>query len=141
MTFTVIVYPGDIHGITYTWQISNSSGTVILDLETEKAYLTHRFSTADVRMIQAQTSISQVLLCCCRPHPSTDNGGGSKIRTTADGIPLSSRHPGSLVDWYGSQGIHTTIPTLGCCLDKTKQSHTKSRQNTLHSVHSRPCRI
>ena len=27
------------------------------------------------------------------------------------------------------------------CLDKIKQSHTKSRQNNLHSVHSRPCRI
>ena len=27
------------------------------------------------------------------------------------------------------------------CLDKTKQCHTKSRQNNLHSVHSRPCRI
>ena len=25
--------------------------------------------------------------------------------------------------------------------DKTKQSHTKSRQNNLHSVHARPCRI
>ena len=27
------------------------------------------------------------------------------------------------------------------CLDKTKQSHTKSRQNKLHSVHTRPCGI
>ena len=27
------------------------------------------------------------------------------------------------------------------CLDKTKQSHTKSRQKNLHSVHSRPCII
>ena len=27
------------------------------------------------------------------------------------------------------------------CMDKTKQYHTKSRQNNLHSVHSRPCRI
>ena len=27
------------------------------------------------------------------------------------------------------------------CLDKTKQYHTKSRQNNLHSVHSRPCII
>ena len=27
------------------------------------------------------------------------------------------------------------------CLDKTKQSHTKSRQNNLHSVHAGPCRI
>ena len=26
-------------------------------------------------------------------------------------------------------------------LDKAKQSHTKSRQNNLHSVHARPCRI
>ena len=26
--------------------------------------------------------------------------------------------------------IHTTIPTYSFCLDKTKQSHTKSRQNT-----------
>ena len=30
---------------------------------------------------------------------------------------------------------------LKICPDKTKQSHTKSRQNNLHSVHSRPCRI
>ena len=27
------------------------------------------------------------------------------------------------------------------CLDKTKQPLTKSRQNNLHSVHTRPCRI
>ena len=27
------------------------------------------------------------------------------------------------------------------CLDNTKQSHTKSRQNNLHSVHARSCRI
>ena len=40
-----------------------------------------------------------------------------------------------------SQEIHTAIPTYSFCLDKTKQSHTKSGQNTLHYVHSRPCRI
>ena len=27
------------------------------------------------------------------------------------------------------------------CMDKTKQYHTKSRQNNLHSVHARPCRV
>ena len=37
--------------------------------------------------------------------------------------------------------IYTTIPTYSFCLDKTKQSHTKSRQNNLHPVHGRPCRI
>ena len=33
------------------------------------------------------------------------------------------------------------MPTYSFCLDKTKQSHTKSRQNNLHSVHVGPCRI
>ena len=37
--------------------------------------------------------------------------------------------------------IHITIPTQSFCLDKTKQPLTKSRQNNLHSVHTRPCRI
>ena len=36
---------------------------------------------------------------------------------------------------------YTTIHTESFCLDKTKQSHTKSRQINLHSVHARPCRI
>ena len=40
-----------------------------------------------------------------------------------------------------SQEIHTTIPTQSFCLDKTKQPLTKSRQNNLHSVHTRPCGI
>ena len=40
-----------------------------------------------------------------------------------------------------SQEIHTTIPTQSFCLDKTKQPLIKSRQNNLHSVHTRPCRI
>ena len=39
------------------------------------------------------------------------------------------------------QKIHTTIPSYSLCMDKTKYSHTKSRQNNLHYVHSRPCRI
>ena len=40
-----------------------------------------------------------------------------------------------------SREIHTTIPTQNFCLDKTNQPHTKSRQNNLHSVHTRPCRF
>ena len=35
----------------------------------------------------------------------------------------------------------STIPIESFCLDKTKQSHTKSRQNNFHSVHAKPCRI
>ena len=33
------------------------------------------------------------------------------------------------------RNTYTTIPTSSVCLDKTKQSHTKSRQNNFHSVH------
>ena len=40
-----------------------------------------------------------------------------------------------------SNEIHTTIPTYRFCKDKSIQSHTKSRQNNLPSVHSRPCGI
>ena len=40
-----------------------------------------------------------------------------------------------------SQEIYTTIPTYCFCLDKTKQYHNKSRQNNLHPIHARPCRI
>ena len=36
---------------------------------------------------------------------------------------------------------HTYNHTYIKCLDTTKQPHTKSRQNNLHSVHTRPCRI
>ena len=32
------------------------------------------------------------------------------------------------------------VHTIMFCLDKTYQSHTKCRQNDLHSVHSKPCR-
>ena len=39
------------------------------------------------------------------------------------------------------RNTYTTIPTQSFCLDKTKQPLTKSRQNNLHSVHNRPCRI
>ena len=37
--------------------------------------------------------------------------------------------------------FYTTIHTQSFCLDKTKQPLIKSRQNNLHSVHTRPCRI
>ena len=37
-----------------------------------------------------------------------------------------------------SQEIYTTIPTYCFCLDKTTQSHTKSRQNNIHLVQPYP---
>ena len=41
----------------------------------------------------------EVQCCCCWAHPSADNGGGVQhpfLRTPADGIPPSSRHPGAV---------------------------------------------
>ena len=56
----------------------------------------------------------------------------------ADEITITSTHTHK---HKCSQEIYTTIHTDRFCLDKTKQSHTKSRQNNLHSVHTIPCRI
>ena len=58
-----------------------------------------------------------------------------QVMAYADEITITSTHTQT---YECSQEIHTTIPT---CLDKTKQPLTKSRQNNLHSVHTRPCRI
>ena len=41
--------------------------------------------------------------CCCRPTPPPKNGGRVQqpfLRTPADGIPLSNRTQGPLVDWW-----------------------------------------
>ena len=57
--------------------------------------------------------------------------------TYAEEITITSTHTST----GAANKIYTTIHTESIFLDKTKQSHTKSRQNNLHSVHARPCRI
>ena len=60
-----------------------------------------------------------------------------QVMAYADDITITSTHTST----SAAQEIHTTIPTQSFCLDKTKQPLIKSRQNNLHSVHTRPCRI
>ena len=60
-----------------------------------------------------------------------------QVMAYADDITITSTHTStSAAKKYIQPYLHIVF-----CLDKTKQSHTKSRQNNLHSVHSRPCRI
>ena len=55
----------------------------------------------------------------------------------ADEITITSTHTStSAPNKYIQACLHNFF-----CLDKAKQSQTKSRQNNLHSVHSKPCRI
>ena len=55
----------------------------------------------------------------------------------ADNITITSTHTStSAAKKYIQPYLHEVF-----CLDKTKQPLTKSRQNNLHSVHTRPCRI
>ena len=54
----------------------------------------------------------------------------------ADDITITSTHTSTSTPIYTYS--HTYIVF---CLDKTKQFYTKSRQNNLHSIYSRPCRI
>ena len=59
-----------------------------------------------------------------------------QVMAYADDITITSTHTSTSAakNTYN----HTYIKF---CLDKTKQSHTKSRQNNLRSVHTGPCRI
>ena len=59
------------------------------------------------------------------------------VMSYTDDITITSTH----TSMSACQEIHTTIHTSRFCMDQKKISHTKSRQNNLHSVHSRPCRI
>ena len=58
-----------------------------------------------------------------------------QVMVYADDITITSTHTSTSA---AKKYIHDTY--IKKILDKTKQSHTKSRQNK-HSVHSRPCRI
>ena len=54
-----------------------------------------------------------------------------------DDITITSTHTStSAAKKYIQPYLHKVF-----CLDKPEQSHTKSRQNNLHSGHTRPCRI
>ena len=92
------------------------------------AYTTHRNNTFSQR--QFKTGVPQG----CVLSPALFNIYTAEIpppraqvlvMAYADGITISSTHKHAC-----SQEIHTTIHTYSFCLDKTKQSHTKSRQTT-----------
>ena len=87
--------------------------------------------TATIRTLSSTTGLHTTLLG--EPSDICNDCGASPQDTCS--LATHNRRTCHLSE------IHTTIPTQSFCLDKTKQPLTKSKQNNLHSVHTRPCRL
>ena len=134
----------NIHTLIRELLQTNIPGTIIKFIANyikgRKAYTTNRNHTSKQRQFKTDVPQGGVLsptlfniYTSDLPPPSAP----VQVMAYADDITITSTH----TKYECSQEIHTTIPTYSFCLDKTKQPLTKSRQNNLHSVHNRPCRI
>ena len=131
----------NIHTLISKLLQTNIRGTIIKFIANyikgRKAYTTYRNHTSKQR--QFKTGVPHF-----HPHystftPQTYHHPVHRFRSWP--MQMTSQSQPHTHKYVCSQEIHTTIPTQSFCLDKTKQLLTKSRQNTLHSVHTRPCRI
>ena len=147
-TITVALYMSkafdtrNIHTLIRKLLQTNIPGTIIKCIANyikgRKAYTTYRNHTSRQRQFKTCVPQGGVL----HPHyltftPQTYHHPVHRFRPFPSQMtshPHTHKHE-------CSQEIYTTITTERFCLDKTKQSHPKSRQNNLHSVHATPCRI
>ena len=122
-------------------QMAPPARTITVALDMSKAFDTINIHTLIRKLLQ--TNIPGTIIKFIanyikgRKAYTTYRNHTSKQRQFKTGVPQC----GVLSPTLFSQEIHTTIPTQSFCLDKTKQPLIKSRQNNLHSVHTRPCRI
>ena len=134
----------NIHTLIRKMLHTNIPGTIIKSIANyikgRKAYTTYRNHTSKQRQFKTGVPEGSVLsptlfniYTSYLPPPSVPVQV-MVTQTTSQSHPLTHKYE-------CSQEIHTTIPTYSFCLDKTKQHLTKSRQNNLHSVHTRPSRI
>ena len=135
----------NIHTLIRKLLQTNIPGTIIKFIanyiKRRKAYSTYINHTSKQRQFKIKLAFHKV--ASFHPHyltftPQTYHHPVHQFRSW----PCRRHHNHIHTHKYEcSQEIHTTIPTQSFCLDKTKQPLTKSRQNNLHSVHTRPCRI
>ena len=124
----------NIHTLIRKLLQTNIPGTIIKFIANyikgRKAYTTYRNHTSKQHQFKTGVPQGGVL----SPTLFKIYTSGSAVMAYADDITITSTHTST----SAAPEIHTTIPTPSFCLDKTKQPLTKSRQNNLHSVHTRP---
>ena len=119
----------NIHTLIRKLLQTNIPGTIIKfianHIKGRKAYTTYRNHTSRQRQFKTGVPqggvLSHTLFNICiseLPPPSAP----MQVMAYADNITSTSTHKHEC-----TQEIHTTIPTYSLCLDKTKQSHIKSR--------------
>ena len=105
-----------------------------------KAYTTYRNHTSRQRQFKTGVPQGGILSSTLLNIYTSDLPPPSapvQVMAYADDITITSTHTIT----SAAKNTYTAIPTESFCLDKTKQSHTKYRQNNLHCVHARPWRI
>ena len=133
----------NIHTLIRKLQQTNIPGTIIKFIanyiKVHKAYTTYRNHTS--RQRQFKTGVPQgdvfspTLFNIYTPDLPPPSAPVQSM-TYADEITITSAHTST-----SAAKKHIQPYLHSFCLDKSKQSHTKSRQNNLHSVHAIPCRI
>ena len=135
----------NIHTLIRKLLQTNIPGTIIKFIANyikgRKAYTTYRNHTSKQRQFKTGVPQGGVLsptlfniYTSNLPPPSAP----VQVMAYADDITITSTHTSTSA---AKKYIQPYLPTQSFCLDKTKQPPIKSRQNNLHSVHTRPCRI
>ena len=132
----------NIHTLIRKLLQTNIPGTIIKFIANyikgRKAYTTYRNHASSQRQFKTGVPQGGVLsptlfniYTADIPPPRTP----VQVMSYADDITVMSTHTST------SAAKKYIKPYLHTYMGKTRQSHTKYRQNNFHSVHSRPCRI
>ena len=128
-----------LYMIAYTKHVTNEEVHRINYIKGRKAYTTYKSHTSSQRKFKTSVPQGGVITPTLFNIYAADIPplrAPVQVMTYADDFTITSTHTRTSADNKYIQPYPHKVFAL------TKQkSHTKSRQNNLHSVHSRPCRI